>query len=97
MALQRKYENGQKVVDRLTGFTGVITAVVEYLNGCIRYQVQPPIDEKGLYRESVIIDEQQLDLVVEKQKSLMKKIKEREPPGGDRPAPKGFTLPKNKI
>jgi len=97
MALPRKFENGQKVVDRLTGFTGVITAVVEYMNGCIRYQVQPPIDAEGKYRESVIIDEQQLDLVVEKQKSLMKKIKEREKPGGDRPAPKGFTLPKNKL
>jgi hypothetical protein len=94
MALNRKYENGQKVVDRLTGFTGVITAVVEYLNGCIRYQVQPPIDEKGLYRESVIIDEQQLELVVEKQKTLEKK---KEKPGGDRPAPRGFTLPKYKL
>lgn len=65
-----KFSNGDKVVDRLTGFSGIITAVVEYLNGCIRYQIQPPINEKGEYRESVIIDEQQLDLVVERKEKV---------------------------
>jgi hypothetical protein len=89
-----KFKNGDKVVDRLTGFSGVITAVVDYLNGCIRYQIQPPISEKGEYRESVIIDEQQLDAVVEKQKMLPK---EKKKPGGDRPAPPGYNLPRYKL
>lgn len=92
--LNRKYENGMKVVDVLTGFSGTITAVVEYLNGCIRYQVQPPISDKGEYRESVIIDEEQLELVEDKKEALPKK---KDRPGGDRPAPSGFRLPKYKL
>lgn len=87
-----KFKNGDKVVDRLTGFSGIVTAVVEYLNGCIRYQIQPPINDEGEYRESVIIDEQQLDLIVEKKEPVTTKK-----PGGDRPGIKSFVLPKYKI
>ena len=91
----KKFENGQKVIDTITGFKGTITAVIEYMNGCIRYQIQPQIDEKGEYRESQIIDEQQLELI-DKPKPK-KKMFEREPPGGDRPRPQGYTLPKMKL
>lgn len=30
-----------KVVDRITGFTGIVTGRCEYLNGCIQYLVKP--------------------------------------------------------
>lgn len=93
MMLPRKFENGEKVKDTITGFKGTITAVIEYMNGCIRYQIQPSIDEKGEYRESQIIDEQQLELIIKPKPEK----KERELTGGDRPRPQGFTLPKMKL
>lgn len=32
---------GKTVIDRLTGFTGVVTGYVEYLTGCNQVLVQP--------------------------------------------------------
>jgi hypothetical protein len=84
--MKRKFVNGEKVRDRISGFEGTITAVAEYINGCIRYQVQPELDEHGNYRESQMFDEQQLERL---QKKREKKVK---PTGGDRPP-----LPKFKL
>ena len=84
--LKRKFENGQKVRDVMTGFEGTIVYYAEYINGCIRYSIQPELDEEGHYQESQVIDEEQLELI--------KKPKETktEPHGGDRPF-----LPKYKL
>lgn len=77
--MDKKFRNGQKVRDRLSGFEGTITCCAEYMNGCIRYNVQPELDEEGHYQDSEVIDEQQLVLLMdEKQKKLPKKN------GGDR-------------
>lgn len=85
---ERKYELGQKVLDTITGFKGTITAVADYYNGCVRYQVQPPINEKGEYQDSVMVDEEQLELIPKEKKPTVPKSKH----GGDRPA-----LPKYKL
>lgn len=89
--MNKKFKNGQKVRDRLSGFEGTITAEVEYMNGCIRYQIQPWIRGDGTFQDSVIIDEQQLDLLVER-KPVKEKDKEVKPPGGDRPGLPKYTL-----
>lgn len=60
-----KYQNGDVVKDRVTGYTGMIIATVLWLNGCTRYVVQ----SQGLKKDSGEplergeFDELQLDLV----------------------------------
>lgn len=91
--MDKKFKNGQKVRERLSGFEGTITAEIEYMNGCIRYQIQPRLLVDGTYQDSVIIDEQQLDLLVERKLFKEKKDKkDKEPPGGDRPGLPKYTL-----
>lgn len=77
--MKLKFKNGQKVRDKITGFEGTITCCAEYLNGCIRYSIQPELDAEGHYQESEVIDEEQLELIKE---ATEKKTK---PTGGDRP------------
>jgi hypothetical protein len=84
--LKRKFENGDKVRDRISGFVGTITCCAEYLNGCIRYSIQPGLDKDGHYQEGEVIDQEQLELIKPKKK------KETKPIGGDRPF-----LPKYKL
>jgi len=64
--METKFKNGDKVKDTITGFEGTIVCVAVYLNGCIRYSIQPKIDKAGLYQESETIDEEQLELIKEK-------------------------------
>jgi len=77
--MKLKFENGQKVKDTISGLEGTITCVAIYLNGCIRYAVQPGLDTEGHHQESEVIDEQQLVLLEDIKK------KETDGPGGDRP------------
>lgn len=48
---------GNTVKDRITGFKGIATARIEYLNGCIQFCVRPKV-EKG----NKIIEEQYIDI-----------------------------------
>jgi hypothetical protein len=80
-----RFNNGDTVKDTITGFSGVVVHRTEYLNGCIRYGVQPTKLKDGKTIESEMFDEQQLALVKGK---TAPKIKERT--GGDRPAPKAL-------
>jgi hypothetical protein len=55
---------GDKVKDRVTGFTGIVTSISHYLNGCIRCGVQPEVLEKdGKYPEALNIDIEQLEVL----------------------------------
>jgi len=65
---------GDKVVDTVTGLKGTAITKIEFLNGCIQFQVQPKgITSEGKIMESEYIDQQQLELVskpkVKKEKS----------------------------
>ena len=53
-------ELGQKVKDNITGFEGLVVARIEYLNGCIQFQVQPSKLKDGKPLEAEWIDEQRL-------------------------------------
>lgn len=55
---------GNKVEDIVSGFTGIATAKVEYLNGCIQYCVAAKSLE-GKPGENVYFDVQQLKVVDE--------------------------------
>lgn len=57
-----KFQNGDVVRDRVTRLEGVVTATTIWLNGCIRYVIQPQEIKDGKPVDSTVIDEQQLEL-----------------------------------
>ncbi len=83
-----KFENGDEVKDKITGFTGVIIARTEWLNGCIRYVVQ----SKKRTAEGKAID----DNIDEGQLVLTTKAKKekKDKPGGPFPAPQRMASPR---
>lgn len=67
---------GDKVKDKITGFTGIVTARLEYLNGCLRMQVTPDkLDKDGEMRDGMVLDVEQLVLI-------KAGVHEPAPPGG---------------
>ena len=52
-----------EVKDIITGFKGFVVARYEFLNGCIRYEVQPKIKKDGTLPKSETIDELQLEII----------------------------------
>ena len=56
-------EMGDAVRDPISGFRGTVTAVMNYLHGCQRGYVQPPVDKDGNYREGIWLDLPQLETV----------------------------------
>ena len=54
---------GQEVKDRVTGFKGIVIGRTEYLHGCLRLLVQPPLHkDKGL-PDGVSFDEPDLEII----------------------------------
>lgn len=58
-----KYGLGDQVKDRVTGFTGIITCRIEWLNGCLRYGVQPQELKDGKRIDDAAFDEGDLVLI----------------------------------
>ena len=50
---------GDSVRDTVTGLKGIVTGVAEYLYGCRRLVVQPPVDREGKYSDAIWVDEPQ--------------------------------------
>jgi hypothetical protein len=72
---------GDKVRDRITGFTGIVVARTQWLNGCIRLQIQPEaLDKDGKIPDVAHLDVQQCELVKAEPAKLGRT-------GGDRSAP----------
>ena len=74
---------GDKVRDKVTGFTGIASAKCEFLNGCVQFLVRPKmaVPKKGetpKYPEGTYIDVEQLDVVGTRKL----KLNEREEPSG---------------
>ncbi len=81
------YSLGQTVVDKVTGFRGILIARIEYINGCIQYAVKPRADKDGKMVESEYIDEQLLETV----DGGVCVPAGRSPVGGDQPdKPQGY-------
>lgn len=60
-----KYKLGLKVKDKVTGFTGIITARTQYLTGCNGYGITPPVDKDGKTGEWQHFDEGRLEIIDE--------------------------------
>ena len=75
-----KFKIGDKVRDIISGYEGKVTARTEWLNGCVRYRVEPDhLNPDGELIENETFDEEQLEKV--KTPSLKLKV---EPTGGSR-------------
>lgn len=83
-------ELGDRVKDKITGFTGIVVCVSKWLNGCVRLVVQPEKLDKGRVGMSETFDEEQLDMVHKKVIVTNKTAEAERPakaPGGPRPHP----------
>ncbi len=60
-----KFEQGDRVKDRVSGFTGTVCIRSEHLNGCKQYGVFPGVDKDGKMGDAAYIDGEQLELVDE--------------------------------
>ncbi|KKM13316.1 hypothetical protein LCGC14_1717390 [marine sediment metagenome] len=78
----KKIELGDKVKDTITGFIGIAVARIEFINGCIQYQVAPKVIKGGKFPEDVYIDKGSLIVLVPKNKPKKVKKPKRRPPGG---------------
>lgn len=61
MKVEFKYPNGIEVKDTVSGFTGIIDCCALWLNGCVRYSVQPKMKKGEVKKpDSIWIDEETL-------------------------------------
>lgn len=58
-----KFDCGDKVRCKISGFEGVITSRTQWFNNCVRYCVQPRGTKKTEMLEAKHFDEQELELV----------------------------------
>jgi hypothetical protein len=74
-------ELGQKVKCKVTGFEGTVVTRAEYLHGCARLGVQPPVGKDGKVPDEMTVDEPQLEVVGKKKVIEVKMPKEIVPLG----------------
>jgi hypothetical protein len=76
-----KFEIGEMLEDKISGYKGNVMARTEWYNGCVRYRLEPDhLNPDGELIESETFDEEQLIRVKEKKIKVPKK-----PTGGMRP------------
>ena len=56
----KKFKMGTTKTDKITGFTGVITEISDYLTGCRQYCLQPRLDKDGVFVDAMWFDEDRL-------------------------------------
>jgi len=84
-------EMGMKVKDKISDFEGIVTARIEYINGCVQYRVSPKVDKDGKVPDSLYIDAEQLE-VVETVESAAVRIQKAATGGPSDKAPQGNTF-----
>lgn len=84
-------ELGDKVKDRISGFTGIAYGRTAYLNGCISVGIRAEKLQDGKILDLEWIDESQLDIV--KSKSAVALVRKT---GGPAPIPKSLPIPNAK-
>ena len=77
-------ELGRKVKDKITGFSGIVTGLCQYISGCNQALVAPTVGKDGVAKDSSWFDEQRLEYVG----TTTLKLDNGKSPGFDRAAPK---------
>lgn len=75
---------GDKVRDKVSGFSGIVTGIVDYISGCKQALVGPKIDKDGKPIDSQWFDVQRLEVL----KTNFLKLENAATPGPDREPPK---------
>lgn len=83
----KNIELGSRVKDSVTSFEGIAIAKCNYMNGCVRYEVQPQGLKDNKPIETLWIDESQLIV-----KGLIA-IKKSKDPGGPGSIPSEMSHP----
>lgn len=81
---------GDRVKDKITGFTGIVTATHQFLTGCDRCTVQPEKMVEGKVVDALWFDTQQLVLM----KKEVIALDNATTPGGPMTMPKQAMTPK---
>lgn len=89
MPVKKQVELGMQVRDIVSGLTGIVISKAEYLNGCVRFGVEPK-GTKTKVSESEWVDEQQL--VIVKVDTPARRIVQKRV-GGPRPVPRREKTP----
>lgn len=64
MTVTFKFNNGEEVIDLVSGFKGIIDCSSLWMNGCRRYSIQPKMKKNETAKpESVWMDEETLEKV----------------------------------
>lgn len=63
MSERSAVELGERVRDRVTGFTGIATAHVRYLSGSEQWCVQPPVAADGKHQDALYFNADRLEKV----------------------------------
>ena len=80
--LMRKIELGDTAKDTITGLTGIVVAITEWLHSCRRITIQPQhLNKDGQPLDNYTIDEPQAELI-EFESDLRKRIDNGKKPGG---------------
>jgi hypothetical protein len=73
MEVKFKFSNGEEVKDVVSGFTGIIDCSSIWLNGCIRYSIQPKMKEGETSKpDSIWMDEENLQKISDGVKKAIK-------------------------
>ncbi|HED05845.1 MAG TPA: hypothetical protein ENI61_04080 [Ignavibacteria bacterium] len=70
--MENKIKLGDKVRDKISGFTGIVVAKSEFLNGCIQCDIMPKCKTKDKMPEAQGIDIQSLEVIKNKPKKIKK-------------------------
>jgi hypothetical protein len=85
MAKIKEFELGAKLRDTVSGFEGIATSKVVFLNGCVRYGLEPKVGADGKIIEGQYFDSQQVEKVDD---GLIEKVKEARTNTGGAPITK---------
>ncbi len=81
-----KFNLGDEVKDRVTGLKGIVTCRIEWLNGCLRYGVQPQSVKDGARVADSCFDQGDLVLVKSRKVEACEPRRTGGPQPGDRTA-----------
>jgi hypothetical protein len=54
---------GKQAKDKITGFSGIITAKVQYLTGCDQYGITPPVGSDGKTGDTNYFDSGRIEII----------------------------------
>ncbi len=63
IALPQKPAVGLELRDKVTGFKGIATSKIEYLNGCVQFCVAPKVGKDNTPKDGQFFDIQQLEVI----------------------------------